>query len=155
MSSEAGRTPRKVSNAISEQASGSKLGGMIPLDVEASLNEMTEIVIETACTGFQHRKSTPVDGMLLHSDQPPRKRKVVVILDIDRTVPGGWRFKLLAGAWRRICINLCSNALKYTKTGFVHVKLESLPLESGKGANVLLTIKDSVRLPFSLSHMHH
>ncbi|KAL2676623.1 hypothetical protein Neosp_010387 [[Neocosmospora] mangrovei] len=44
---------------------------------------------------------------------------VVVILDIDPSVE--WTFHSQPGALRRIIMNLCGNALKYTNRGFVKV----------------------------------
>ncbi|KAM0188313.1 hypothetical protein ACHAPI_010613 [Fusarium lateritium] len=45
--------------------------------------------------------------------------KVHVILDIDPAVD--WAFHVESGALRRIIMNLCGNALKYTTDGFVKV----------------------------------
>jgi signal transduction histidine kinase len=44
---------------------------------------------------------------------------VLVILDIDPTVD--WAFHVESGALRRIIMNLCGNALKYTTRGYVKV----------------------------------
>ncbi|KAF9774069.1 hypothetical protein IL306_008005 [Fusarium sp. DS 682] len=44
---------------------------------------------------------------------------VLVILDIDPTVE--WAFHVESGALRRIIMNLCGNALKYTTRGYVKV----------------------------------
>jgi signal transduction histidine kinase len=47
-----------------------------------------------------------------------------VILDIERSGSTDWVCKLATGGWKRILINLVTNALKYTPAGFVHVALE-------------------------------
>ncbi|GKU00280.1 nik-1 protein [Fusarium langsethiae] len=56
--------------------------------------------------------------------------KVLVILDIDSTVD--WAFHVESGALRRIILNLCGNALKYTTHGFVKVKAYQDPPGQGR-----------------------
>jgi signal transduction histidine kinase/CheY-like chemotaxis protein len=46
-----------------------------------------------------------------------------VILDIDRSDNVAWRCQLATGGWKRVIINLVTNALKYTPAGFVRVSL--------------------------------
>jgi signal transduction histidine kinase/CheY-like chemotaxis protein len=46
-----------------------------------------------------------------------------VILDIERSDNIAWRCQLATGGWKRIVINLVTNALKYTPAGFVRVSL--------------------------------
>jgi signal transduction histidine kinase/CheY-like chemotaxis protein len=46
-----------------------------------------------------------------------------VILDIERSDNIAWHCQLATGGWKRIVINLVTNALKYTPAGFVRVSL--------------------------------
>jgi hypothetical protein len=56
--------------------------------------------------------------------------RVLVILDIDPTVD--WAFHVESGALRRIILNLCGNALKYTTHGFVKVTAYQDPPGHGR-----------------------
>ncbi|KAJ4004672.1 hypothetical protein NW752_009664 [Fusarium irregulare] len=56
--------------------------------------------------------------------------KVLVILDIDPAVD--WAFHVESGALRRIILNLCGNALKYTTSGFVKVAAYQDPPSQGR-----------------------
>lgn len=46
-----------------------------------------------------------------------------VILDIERADDVAWRCQLATGGWKRVVINLVTNALKYTPAGFIRVSL--------------------------------
>jgi len=69
---------------------------------------------------------------------------VMIILSIDWQA--SWHFESQVGGWKRILTNLFGNALKYTRSGFVHVSLRAnvqiTPGASGKMC-VLLQIDDS------------
>ncbi|KAK8157673.1 hypothetical protein BKA80DRAFT_207489, partial [Phyllosticta citrichinensis] len=83
---------------------------------------------------------------------PPITRSPVeVILDIEAR---DWNFITQPGALRRITMNLLGNALKYTKQGFVKVKLEAKDLKNQSNCKndgqepqatsiVTLTVSDS------------
>ncbi|KAJ5424454.1 CheY-like superfamily [Penicillium cf. griseofulvum] len=74
-----------------------------------------------------------------------------IILDIDEAAE--WRFSTQIGAWRRIMMNIFGNALKYTKSGFILVKLTASPVTPAKDAvpgessqfNVTLTVGHGYR----------
>ncbi|KAF4454026.1 hypothetical protein F53441_3410 [Fusarium austroafricanum] len=55
---------------------------------------------------------------------------VLVLLDIDPTVD--WAFHVESGALRRIIMNLCGNALKYTTRGYVKVAAYQDPPSQGR-----------------------
>lgn len=63
-------------------------------------------------------------------DSETTQDKVLVILDIDPTVD--WAFHVESGALRRIILNLCGNALKYTTHGFVKIAVYQDPPNQGK-----------------------
>ena len=73
-------------------------------DADVALDEVTEEVVETAVYSFccSRDKQTILD------------RKVAVVFDIDRAADSNWRCRVPQGGWKRICINLVSNSLKYT-----------------------------------------
>ncbi|KAF1960780.1 hypothetical protein CC80DRAFT_590121 [Byssothecium circinans] len=65
-----------------------------------------------------------------------------VILDIASE--DDWSYSLPPGAWRRVVMNLLSNALKYTEAGYIHVSLRTTPDEDNTyGRTIHLAVKDS------------
>jgi signal transduction histidine kinase len=76
---------------------------------------------------------------------------LTVILDID--FRDQWKFPTVAGTWRRLTMNLFGNALKYTTSGFIKIKLEAWPIPAAEmdkdGVSdktmVVLTVSDSGR----------
>lgn len=120
----------------SNGAKRSRMGGLMVLDADVALDHVTEEVIETAVYSFCCSRDAE---MVLN-------RKVVVILDIDRSVGVDWRCRVAVGAWKRICINLVSNALKYTSKGHIRVSLKANPIPDKKRRfNVVLSVSDTGR----------
>ncbi|KAK5121862.1 hypothetical protein LTR85_004433 [Meristemomyces frigidus] len=112
----------------------SQLGGMMSQDADVALDEVTEEVVETAVYSFccSRDKETILN------------RKVAVIFDIDRAADSNWRCRVPIGGWKRICINLVSNALKYTNEGYIRVTLRAEPIQGKrKRFNVVFTVTDS------------
>ncbi|KAF3483435.1 uncharacterized protein GIQ15_02759 [Arthroderma uncinatum] len=73
-------------------------------------------------------------------------RRVMVILNIDWQTPGILKSQL--SSWKRIIMNLCGNALKYTSSGFVYISLGTqtvLPASKTESAqrHITLQISDS------------
>lgn len=60
----------------------------------------------------------------------PGTPKVNVIVDIDCT---SWTLRAPPGAWRRILMNLIGNSVKYTETGFIHVRMQGKEVHSKRG----------------------
>jgi signal transduction histidine kinase/CheY-like chemotaxis protein len=74
-----------------------------------ALDDLTEEAVSSSVYSFHYHH----EGLIQTS----------VILDIERSESTDWICKLATGGWKRICINLVTNALKYTPAGFVHVSL--------------------------------
>ncbi|CBF74681.1 hypothetical protein AN4113.2 [Aspergillus nidulans FGSC A4] len=81
-------------------------------------------------------------------------KQVTIIFDIQES--NGWGFYTQAGCWRRIMLNVFSNALKYTQQGFVYIGLKVGEAETPRGESndssqsdsnakytVTLTVKDT------------
>ncbi|EMC97329.1 hypothetical protein BAUCODRAFT_88051 [Baudoinia panamericana UAMH 10762] len=127
------RTRPRLSSNSERKA---RLGNMMVLDADVPLDETTEEVVETAVYSFccSRGKQFILD------------RKVAVTLEIDRSAELNWRCKLPLGGWKRICINLVSNALKYTSEGFIHVSLRAQPIAGKrKRFNAVFQVRDSGR----------
>ncbi|KAL1306269.1 hypothetical protein AAFC00_004357 [Neodothiora populina] len=105
---------RSLSARVNKRRS---LGGMISVDADVALDQITEEVIETAVYSYCCSK----DQRVLSA------RNLTVIVDIDRSLGVSWRCRVAVGAWKRICVNLVNNALKYTAEGYIAVSLKMLP----------------------------
>ncbi|KGO68293.1 CheY-like superfamily [Penicillium italicum] len=131
--------------------------GMISLKSDIQLDAVLEEVMESVFAGysFYHtpQRSMAIDRpnhMALDVLGPAQKSsQVSIILDIDQAAE--WRFSTQIGAWRRIMMNIFGNALKYTNTGFILVKLTTSPVTPAKDAvpggpsdfKVTLMVKDT------------
>lgn len=114
----------------------SQLGGMMSLDIDISLDEVTEEVVDTAVYSFCCSKNK----------QEILDRKVTFILEIDRSLDLNWRCRLATGGWKRICMNLIGNALKYTDEGYIKVSLSAAAISNKrKRFNAVFTVTDTGR----------
>ena len=68
---------------------------------------------------------------------------VTVIIDIDKR-SDGWVFRSQPAALKRIINNIAGNALKYTSSGWVHVRLRAKDLGTDANGNKTSQIKFSV-----------
>jgi len=77
---------------------------------------------------------------------------LTIIIDID--FRERWKFPTVPGTWRRLTMNIFGNALKYTKVGYIKIKLEARaipPVATATNANppgktmVTLTVSDTGR----------
>ncbi|KAF2847597.1 hypothetical protein T440DRAFT_510054 [Plenodomus tracheiphilus IPT5] len=143
--------PRKHSPSCSLQ---SNLSVYQYVDVAS----MTEEVVDGVATGhvFTNRPHKPdTDIAQAHDGKNHDKdaslspstsynRDVELIIDIPSQ---NWTYWTQPGALKRIIVNLVNNSLKYTKHGFVHVKLEALEDDSSPDPQhcsyVTLTVTDS------------
>lgn len=131
--------------------------GMISLKSDIQLDAVLEEVMESVFAGYSFYH-TPQRSMTIDRPNPmaldvlgtvQQPSQVSIILDIDEAAE--WRFSTQIGAWRRIMMNIFGNALKYTNTGFILVKLTASPVTPTKDAvpggpsdfKVTLTVKDT------------
>jgi signal transduction histidine kinase/CheY-like chemotaxis protein len=103
----------KMAMSMASKGSLEAAGEDSARDTDVDLDRITEEVVEAALYSFCFGRDRDI---IL-------ERKVAVILDIDSTFD--WRCTVNLGAWKRVCINLVSNALKYTNNGHVHVTLQA------------------------------
>ncbi|CAN9295914.1 unnamed protein product [Alternaria alternata] len=102
------------------------------LQKSVALDALTEDTIVSSIYSFYY-------GQRVHKHTHPS-----VILDIDRSDGKAWTCSLATGGWKRICINLVTNALKYTPSGFIRVSLKQEPKPgSRRRFNALLTVSDT------------
>ena len=110
----------------------------------ANVCVLSEEVVESIYAGRSINKRAFDSGYRQKSERPQSMAldsSVTVIMDIQ--YHPSWKFEIDAGAWRRILMNLFSNAMKYTKAGFVQVSLsvESDTLSRSKRSRSILTLK--------------
>jgi len=102
------------------------------LETSVALDDLTEEAIESTVYSFLCKKGASYE---------PRAS---VILDIDRSRGVKWLCKLATGGWRRVCINLVTNALKYTPSGYIRVSLSQKPRAgSRRQFDAILTVTDT------------
>lgn len=114
------------------------------------LATLTEEVVEGVATGHvyvdPHSQTAEQDVTINDTSSgdllAPRRPDVELVVDISEQE---WTYWCEPGSIRRIVMNLVGNALKYTKSGFVHVKLETQSDEHDATEYGILTVTDSGR----------
>ncbi|GAM86267.1 hypothetical protein ANO11243_042790 [Dothideomycetidae sp. 11243] len=98
---------------------------------------LTENVVNTIVAGQRYRSNAraSVFSESGSTESTFEREKVQVILTISKRA--SWEANVPSGTWARIVTNLVGNAVKYTKAGYVHVKLSSV------GNRVSLAIQDT------------
>ena len=101
------------------------------------LDVVFEEVVDAVCAGQNFRILHNIhgtDSTISPSAALPAPTTVasgpMVVLDIQAAP--SWTFDTEPGAWRRILMNLFGNALKYTQSGVITVKLTSTPAPAVK-----------------------
>jgi len=92
------------------------------------IDELTEDAVNTACLGFDHQNLQSNTARGTNSSH-----FATLILNIEDAKSPDWMVSIASGSWKRICINLVSNALKYTPSGWINVTLRKKPLQRKPG----------------------
>jgi signal transduction histidine kinase len=95
-------------------------------DTESGVNisTLTEDAVTAARLGFDKPSVRSQDLHGAESDPA-----AVLILNIEDAMSPDWIFSVASGSWKRICINLVTNALKYTPSGYINVTLHKTMLK--------------------------
>ncbi|KAF2262728.1 hypothetical protein CC78DRAFT_467373, partial [Lojkania enalia] len=104
---------------------------------DVDLSVLTEEVLETVFAGYNFQKSTTPT---FNKASTAPDVSLAVIVDINKS--DNYVFRTQPGAWRRVLMNIFGNALKYTPSGYVKVKLQVTP-STDEVAEVRLIISDS------------
>ncbi|TGO07030.1 hypothetical protein BTUL_0344g00010 [Botrytis tulipae] len=120
-----------------------------------NLSKLIEEAVDSTLVDYDFSRSeTAAAPTLNHQGHTPEMNKpsqelnalarsptrIRVILDIEAR--SSWAFASTPGAWRHILMNLFGNSLKYTKDGYIHVSLRSMPGKDGR-PSVILSVKDT------------
>ena len=92
------------------------------------LSMLTEDAVTVACLGFDQRSLQSQD---LHGTE--EDHSAIFILNIEEALSSDWKFFIAGGSWKRVCINLVANALKYTPAGYINVTLQKTLLKPKPG----------------------
>ncbi|KAF7595688.1 hypothetical protein BBP40_005132 [Aspergillus hancockii] len=131
---------------------------------QANIAALAEEVAE-ALLASQDYVGANAEALLSAADRPISEsdlpyavpRAITAIVDVEWS--DSWECCVSAGAWRRIVMNLLGNALKFTPSGFVQLKLRHDTLKIGHEEHpaILIQISDSGRgisPEFSFSNLY-
>lgn len=119
---------------LSAGASGISPTATRSLETEVSLARLTEQIVDSGVYAWGCRQGR----------EEMTSRDVTVTMHIDDFDKPKWNVRLLTGAYRRIVINLVSNALKYTSIGYVSIRLSAVELPGDSSRfNAVLEVSDS------------
>ncbi|KAF2172128.1 hypothetical protein M409DRAFT_17369 [Zasmidium cellare ATCC 36951] len=97
-----------------------------------ALDTITEEVIDAAVFSF------------LSGRDSSSKDTVSVMIDIDSPGSSKWKCQIVTGGWKRICMNIVTNALKYTRRGWIHVGIQTTLIPNSEDQlAAVLTVSDS------------
>ncbi|KAK4579829.1 hypothetical protein LTR86_000030 [Recurvomyces mirabilis] len=111
----------------SEEMNGNKGSDELKPEPASMLSQLTEAAVEAACLGYEYQGKTSDHDRSEHTPEP------TIILDIEDACNDDWRFRMSGGSWKRICMNLVTNALKYTPAGYISVSLRKKWLDIHQG----------------------
>ena len=102
------------------------------MKTDVALDDLTEDAVVSTVYSFFYGRSTD------------ERVQTSVILDIERSSSSSWHCQLATGGWKRVVINLVTNALKYTPAGFVRVSLRrKVKPGSRRRFDAVLSVTDS------------
>ena len=103
------------------------LGGLVEEVVDAvHISHLSENVFQSS----QYRRG-PYSADLFNGEKKVQHRPLIITINIGKRP--SWVFPVSVGSWKRIVMNLFSNALKYTNTGGIEVSLKVVQRQDKAG----------------------
>jgi CheY-like chemotaxis protein/anti-sigma regulatory factor (Ser/Thr protein kinase) len=106
------------------------------------LNQLVHDVVEGTHRGQTATLGSRDDTSSARGSSGAKAGDVLVTLDIEAR---DWCMEISVGAWKRILMNIFSNALKYTDNGLVEVKLQMAESSDNGQKMISLSVKDTGR----------
>jgi signal transduction histidine kinase len=111
------------------------------------LASIVEDVLETVSLGHDY-SSRLVSGLKKErhgssTEQPIATPPTPVIMTSHIENNRNWELPVEKGAWKRILLNIVSNALKYTKSGFIEVNLSLLEADGDGPSHISFSVSDT------------
>ncbi|KAF7133838.1 hypothetical protein CNMCM5793_005250 [Aspergillus hiratsukae] len=114
---------------------------------DENLSVLVQEVVEGLLAGaeYQRRGANGDSDALAKKEDLGPKNRLITIVDIEWQ--DSWQFSVYAGAWRRVVMNLFGNALKYTQTGYIRLRMrrDSLLVDGKRTPAIRMTFSDSGR----------
>jgi signal transduction histidine kinase/CheY-like chemotaxis protein len=121
-------------------------------DLSVLVQDVVEAVNlgHTSKTAFQNNQENQsvftTMAELARAEEGFPDHSVIVTMNVEKRP--SWMTKLDPGAWKRICMNIVGNALKYTRAGHIEVglKLCDVPDERKRGVsrrNICFSVRDT------------
>nr|OQO23743.1 hypothetical protein B0A51_08963 [Rachicladosporium sp. CCFEE 5018] len=140
---EFGKAMKVSKDAVAEEDTS----GVATPEVETMLSYLTEEAIDTACAGFAHQGLTAYhkQATLQSRDHDDAEVRPAIVVDIVDAFDPAWALHVTTGSWKRICMNLVSNSLKYTPRGRIVVSLRKHELagDDSRLTEVTLSVEDT------------
>ncbi|KAF2642739.1 hypothetical protein P280DRAFT_423680 [Massarina eburnea CBS 473.64] len=114
---------RKKRSKTAKQISpaGGHTNDIMTIISDIDMSVLAEEALDSVFAGFHFQQTAALDN----SSDKPDPSPVAVIVDINKN--DNYVFRTQPGAWRRVIMNLFGNALKYTKAGYIKIKLQIVP----------------------------
>ncbi|KAF3914237.1 hypothetical protein AA313_de0203991 [Arthrobotrys entomopaga] len=120
----------------------------IPINEEmTNLSKLVEDVVESVYVGYGHENSSRnriksnVTATLATLGSINVEHFIPVLVTFDIAALQDWNFGIDRGAWKRIVMNIFGNALKYTPSGRINIKLDVV--REGDNQYILFCVKDT------------
>jgi signal transduction histidine kinase/CheY-like chemotaxis protein len=115
----------------------------VPVDLGGLVEDVLETVTLGHSSAMQMQFGLDREQHAAMTDSAKEKTSESVIVTTYIESDRNWVMPLEKGAWKRILLNLCSNALKYTKTGYIDVSLRLLEDTEGGLPHISLSVTDT------------